>query len=99
MAVTSPGKSMVAAASKGRGIGRGNFYKHNAAWAVTGRHDNKGSADIGLYPYARIYPTRLVPTGTDRVGSGRCLTGTGKSVLPVKESESMQLYAISTYYP
>ena len=26
MAVTSPGKSMVAAASKGRGIGRGNFY-------------------------------------------------------------------------
>ena len=26
MAVTSPGKSMVAGASKGRGIGRGNFY-------------------------------------------------------------------------
>ena len=26
VAVTSPGKSMVAAASKGRGIGRGNFY-------------------------------------------------------------------------
>ena len=25
-AVTSPAKSMVAAASKGRGIGRGNFY-------------------------------------------------------------------------
>ena len=27
MAVTSPGKSMVAGASKGRGIGRGNFYR------------------------------------------------------------------------
>jgi len=26
VAVTSPGKSMVASASKGRGIGRGNFY-------------------------------------------------------------------------
>ena len=26
VAVTSPAKSMVAAASKGRGIGRGNFY-------------------------------------------------------------------------
>jgi len=26
VAVTSPGKCMVAAASKGRGIGRGNFY-------------------------------------------------------------------------
>jgi len=26
VAVTSPGKSMVAGASKGRGIGRGNFY-------------------------------------------------------------------------
>jgi len=27
VAVTSPGKSMVAGASKGRGIGRGNFYR------------------------------------------------------------------------
>jgi len=27
--VTSPGKSMVAGASKGRGIGRGNFYRQN----------------------------------------------------------------------
>ena len=34
VAVTSPGKSMVAAASKGRGIGRGNFYSLTALGVV-----------------------------------------------------------------
>jgi len=36
--VTSPGKSMVAGASKGRGIGRGNFYEQNTA--VLGQDQN-----------------------------------------------------------
>jgi len=31
VAVTSPGKSMVAGAAKGRGIGRGNFYRPDSA--------------------------------------------------------------------
>ena len=45
------------------------------------------SRGLRVYPYPRVYPTRPVPAGSGRVhaprvrvGSGRCLTGTG---LPV----------------
>ena len=68
-------------------------YKNNTddAANVPRRFNIRRLRGLQVYPYPRVYPTRPVPAGTGRgvprvhaprvrVGSGRCLTGTG---LPV----------------